>query len=220
MNPNHYDTDEVLSRSVSPDFHVVYETNRYSVPWTLVGMTVTLRVSANQIKIYYHERMVTAHPRSYRKAVVFTNEKHREGLLERKPGAAKDGWQLAAVKNIGPKMVEYCDLLRSGHRSLRGELGRILALSTVYGDHAVHAACQDLLTRGVLGVDALELTLKSLHHPSQNELKPEPINFSNYKLNRVVPVVDLRRYDALLFENNQSDSASENSEDDDGSRSQ
>ena len=218
-NPNIYDTDETLSRVVPPDFHVIYETNRYSVPWTLVGMTVTLKVAPTQIKIYYHERIVTGHERSYRKGQVFTREAHQQGVLERKPGASKDSWQLAAVKNIGPKMMEYVDLLRAGHRSLRNELSRIIALSTVYGDRLVHEACWDLLSRGIVGVEALELTLKRLHHPSQSQLKPEPISFSDQKLNRVVPVVDLRRYDALLFERNE-ESASEINEEDSGNKSE
>lgn len=213
LNPNIYDTDEIFSRVVSPDFHLIYETNRYSVPWTLVGMTVTVRVSSDQIKIFYNDRIVTAHQRSYRKNRVFTIEAHRKGLLERKPGGAKDAWQVAAVKNIGPKMAEYLQLLRSGHRSLRHELGKILALSTIYGDSAVHDACRQLLDSGVVGVEALELTLKRLHHPSEAKLAPKPINFSNEKLNRVVPVVDLRRYDALLFEPSANiTSASENRE--------
>lgn len=202
LNPSPYDTDEVFSRVVPPDFHIIYDTNRYSVPWTLVGITVTIRVNSASMKIYYHERFIASHPRSYRKNHVLTDERHHAGLLERKPGASREGWQLAAVKNVGPKMQEYVDLLRTGPRSLRSELTRILALATVYGDQAINDACANLLKAGMVGVDELELTLKRLHHPAVNKLQPEPINFHNQKLNRVMPVVDLRRYDALLFETN------------------
>jgi transposase len=215
MNPTPYDTDEIFSRVVPPDFHFIYETNRYSVPWTLVGIAVTIRVNINTIKVFYNERFITFHPRCYRKNQVITDERHKAGLLERKPGASREGWQLAAVKNIGPKMQEYVDLLRSGHRSLRNELSKLLALSTVYGDQAVHAACEELLKAGVVGVEVLELTLKRLHHPSQSKLKPEPINFQNQKLNRQVPVFDLRQYDALLFES-KNDSASTQKDDERG----
>jgi hypothetical protein len=207
MNPHHYDTDETLSRVVPPDFHVVYDTNRYSVPWTLIAMTVTLRVTVDKITMYYNEKIVTAHPRSYLKGKVFTKETHREGALARKPGVNKVDWQLAAVKNIGPKMMEYVELLRFGHRSLRSELGKILALATIYGDRLVHEACWELLSRGVIGVEALELTLKRLHPAQTTQLNPEPINFTDPKLNRNIPVVDLRHYDALLFERNNSNAS-------------
>lgn len=203
MNPAPYNTDEVFSKVVPPDFHITYDTNRYSLPWTLVGMTITVRVNASQLKIYYHEKHIASHERSYRRHRVFTNESHQKGLLERKPGSTREGWQLLAVKNIGPKMSEYVELVRSGQRSLRSELARILALSTIYGEVAVHDACEELLKAGVIGVEALEITLKRLHHPSASALKLKPIEFTNEKLNRTVPAVDLRRYDALLFEHGQ-----------------
>ena len=211
-NPNPYDTDEISSRVVPPDFHVMYDSNRYSVPWTLVAMAVTLRINPQLIKIFYNERLVAFHTRSYLKNQVFTMPTHKEGLLERKPGSSREGWQLACVKNIGPKMEEYLELLRSGHRSLRSELSKILGLSTVYGNEAVHDACKELLAAAIVGVEALELTLKRIHPPAQSKLQPEPISFQNQKLNRITPAVDLRRYDALLFGSKNS-SASENEDD-------
>lgn len=199
-NPHPYDTDEVLTRVVPSDFHILYETNRYSVPWTLAGITVTVRVDARLVRVFYDSQLVTGHERSYLKHKVFTKEEHQKGLLERKPGATRDAWQVAAVKSMGPKMVEYIDLLRSGDRSLRTELARILALATIYGEDNVHQACCELLHRGIIGVASLEISLKAHHHPSTSKLQPEPIKFENEKLNRVVPAVDLRRYDALLLE--------------------
>lgn len=207
MSESKYDTDEVFSRVVPPDFHIPYDTNRYSVPWSLTGLSVTLRITASDIKIYYHERFITAHPRSFQKFKVFTNEKHVLGLLDRKPGGSREGWQIAAVKQIGPRMSEYLDLMRSGQRSLRNELGKLLALATVYGDSAVHAACEACLQAGVVGVENLELTLRRMNPAQTSKLLPEPIAFQNQKLNRVVPTVDLRQYDALLFDSNSNDSA-------------
>jgi transposase len=214
MNPNRYDTDEIFSRVVPSDFHVAYDSNRYSVPWTLVGMTVTLRINPQLIRIFYNERLIAHHIRSFLKNQVFTNESHREGLIDRKPGNSREGWQLASVKNIGPQMADYIELLRSGHRSLRSEISKILALSTVYGNEAVHEACKELLASAIVGVEALELTLRRIHHPAQSKLQPEPINFQNQKLNRITPAVDLRRYDALLFESKETQSASEEEKND------
>lgn len=207
LSESKYDTDEIFSKVVGPDFHILYDTNRYSVPWTLTGLSVTLRVTAADIKVYYHERFITAHVRSFKKFQVLTNEKHLAGLIERKPGSSREGWQIAAVRQIGPRMTEYLDLIRSGQRSLRSELGKLLALATVYGDGAVHAACESCLQAGVIGVENLELTLRRTHPASTSRLAPEPIAFQNQKLNRIVPTVDLRQYDALLFGSNPTDSA-------------
>jgi hypothetical protein len=158
---------------------------------------------------------VCGHARSYLKHKVFTNPDHQKGLLDQKPGATREAWQVAAVKSIGPKMIDYINLLRAGERSLRTELSRILALATVYGEENVHRACCDLLEKGIIGVANLEISLKAAHHPATSKLQPEPIKFENEKLNRVVPAVDLRRYDALLLESIKQISASKEKDDGD-----
>jgi hypothetical protein len=187
MNPHPYDTNEVFSRVVPPHFHVLYDTNKYSVPWTLTGMTVTIRSNESEIKVFYNERFITSHARSYKKHEVFTKPEHQATLLERKPGAnARISWQLAAIKNIGPRMSDYIELLKSGTRSLRAEVQKILGLSTIYGDSVVHDAVIELLQTATIGVDNLELLLKARHNP-ETTLNPAPLNFQNSKLNRVPP---------------------------------
>jgi len=219
LNPVHYDTNEIFSRQVSPDFHLQYESNRYSVPWTLVGMTITVRVNPRELKVYYNEKFICSHARSYLKNKVYTTEGHRTGLLERKPGATRDIWQLGYVKKLGPKMAEYVELIRQGPRSLKYELSRLVGLVTIYGETMVLAACQECLKSGIVGVDNLELFLKRSHHPSESNLKPELMQFGNEKLNRVPPAVDLRKYDALYFEGEKTMSASEVKEDGDNGQS-
>jgi transposase len=209
LNPVPYDTDEIFSRQVGSDFHLQYETNRYSVPWTLTGMTVTVRVNQNELKVYYHEKFICSHRRSYLKNKVFTTEAHRTGLLERKPGASRDTWQLSYIKNLGPRMAEYVDLVRQGPRSLKYELSRLIGLVTVYGRQTVLQACEECLSHGIVGVDNLELFLKRQQHPSERSLNPNLINFNNERLNRVHPEIDLRKYDALYFEGEKQMSASE-----------
>jgi transposase len=198
MNPYRYDTDEVFTRVVPPTFHVLYDTNKYSVPWTLVGMSVTIRVSDQFIKVFYNEKFVTQHERQYKKLRTISKPEHSTGLLERKPGATRTTWQLSAIKGMGEDIAKYVDLLRSGSRSLRSEVAKLLALTTIYGEGAVNSAVSELLKLGIVGVENLELALKnSATH--QEALNPRPMNFQNSKLNRVVPTVDLRRFDALLF---------------------
>lgn len=220
LNPTPYDTDEVFSRHVPPDFHIQYDTNRYSVPWTLVGMVVTIRVNHQSVRIYYNEKFITSHPRSYLKGKVFTIEGHRTGLLERKPGATRETWQLSYVKQLGPKMSEYIELVRQGPRSLKNELSRLVALVTVYGSEQVIDACQECLRGGIVGVDSVELYLKRRQHPSEKSQVPNPIQFMNERLNRVMPAVDLRKYNALYFEGNeQPRSASKDKENGAGEKS-
>ena len=197
MNPHPYETDDVLSRDVPPQFHLTYETNQYSVPWTLVGMVVTLRASDEELRIYYGEKQVAHHFRHYGKHQTFTIPSHQEGLLDRKPGADHHAWQVTLVKQAGESLDRYLKLISAGHRSLRSEVKRLVALITVYGAESVNGAATELLTRGVVGAESLEMLLKAQGTETR---APEPLNFQSPKLNRMTANPDLSGYDALLFD--------------------
>jgi hypothetical protein len=133
------------------------------------------------------------------KSKTFTNPEHLQGLLERKPGSKNQAWQVQAVNAIGPELSKYVELVKSGSRSLRGELSQLLALSTVYGEQAVNEAVKECLSLSIIGVDQVEkiLTAKQ-RQDGESQLNPKPIVFKNEKLNRVVPVVNLKKYDDAL----------------------
>jgi transposase len=199
LRPDRYETDEVFTKEVPPNFHLTYETNRYSVPWTMVGQVVTVKVCEDTIRVFYNERQITAHTRVYSKHKDISKDAHKQGLLEIK-AAAKDGraWQIAALRSLGPELGQYLDCLDASPRSLRYELSKLLALSTVYGADALCRIVASFLTRGVIGADQIELALKN---SCQASTKPAPLTFQSEELARVPPKVDLRRYDALLFNN-------------------
>lgn len=198
LNPHSYETDEIISKEVPPQFHLTYETNQYSVPWTLVAMVVTVRIDHESLRIYYGEKMVARHERHYGKYKTFTQAEHQAGLLERKPGADHHTWQVSLVKQAGEAMERYLKLIAAGHRSLRSEVRRLVALITVYGAESVNQAASELLSRGVVGVENLEMLLKVQGAPAT---QPEPLRFQSSKLSRMTGIPDLRPYDALLFEN-------------------
>lgn len=196
VNTLKFGTDEVLTKVISSDFHFIFETNRYSVPWTLVGIAVTIRINEKTIKVYYHEKYVAGHERSYFKNKVFTNPKHQEGLLAKKPGAvSQDESRVAALKNLGDGVREYFKSLRASSRSLKTEMNRLLALSTVYGTDNLNKACREMINDGIIGIEKLERYLRVEKTQIKN---PEPMKFNREKLNRVVPGVSLRSYDDLL----------------------
>lgn len=113
--------------------------------------------------------------------------------------SSKNCWQIEVVKSMGTHMSKYLNLIEVGSRSLRSELSQILALATVFGESHVNACAAELLEGGIVGVENLErlLKIKQLQR-DESDLLPRPIEFQNKKLNRVVPSVDLSRYDALV----------------------
>ena len=206
-NPEPYDTDEVFSEKIRPDYHIIYETNSYSVPWTLVAVVVTVRIDTNSIRIYYHEKFVTRHERCYLKyQPSFTKKEHEEGLLELKPAGkgAHLSWQINTLESYGPSLKTYLKCLRHSHRSLRQEISQLLALATIYGEETLSKTVESLLERGSIGIDQVELALKRQKSPGE-AIHPAPLNIQDQNLSRIPARTDLRNYDHLLFTSEETD---------------
>ena len=191
-----YDTDEVGSSRVDPFHRVRFDGNAYTVPWTLVGKTLTVRGDDKEVRIYYGVRKVSTHPRCYRTGQDIQNPAHEEGLREIKPGA-QASWQRGAIESWGPHSRRYLELVPSGMRSLKHEIRELLVLSTVYGPVNVEAAVGELLKQGSVGVAHLE---RNLRLAEGAEAAPPPLNLTDPRLEVMLPLPDLTGYDALLLD--------------------
>lgn len=213
MNPDPYETDEVFSKELRPDFHIIYETNQYSAPWTLVGLVVTVRIDADFIKVFYRDRFITKHPRCYLKhQEPFTKPEHKEGLLERKPAAKNDvAWQVTYLEAYGDHVKNYLTALHHSKRSLKHEVARLLALGTIYGPSELNAAVGEIIKLGVVGIERIELMLKT--KSKSCERRPEPLKLDSH-LSRIPARVDLSRYNELLFKSEEPTTAEEKNETD------
>jgi transposase len=190
-----YDTDEVRSYVVPPTFHLAFDGNRYSVPWRLVGKTLTLRADAETVTAWYGTHRVARHPRSWRKGEMLTSPAHAEGLAAHKPGA-QPHWQVQAVEQLGDHARRYLELIRAGTRSLRAELDHLLLLTTLYGPAAVEAALGALLEQAIVGSEHVEQWLKL---QAAGPVAPPPLTLRDVRLSVPAPRPNLQRYDALLL---------------------
>lgn len=196
LRPEPYDTDDTVSCSVRPNCRVPFEGNRYSVPWTMVGKTVTLRADDKHVRIYYGKNRLAQHQRCYLKGETIRNPKHEEGLREIKPGASRN-WQVEAVRSFGPHACRYLELIGAGTRSLRREVGELLFLATVYGKDALEQAIAELLGHGSVGAAHLERRLRLRQDAPK---APPPLTLPDDRLDFVPPSPRLETYDSLLLE--------------------
>lgn len=221
VSPEAYETDQVFSNRIRPDYHIVYETNYYSVPWTMVDIVVTVKIDADWVKVFYHDKFITKHRRSYLKdQKPFTKPEHEEGLLERKPQGknAHINWQTDTLKTYGPSIQKYLLTLENSPRSLKSEIARLLALGTVYGHEELDKAVAQVIKHGAFGADQVERFIKASE--SSKPLNPKPLSLKNENLMKTPARIDLQSYDVLLFSHNQTkekDSGSEKRSEDDGS---
>lgn len=207
LRPEPYDTDEVISTRVSRFFQVRFEANTYSVPWTMVGKTVTVRADDTRVRIFYGPKQVASHSRCYIKGEKLKKPAHEEGLRQLKGGASRH-WQLQTVKSFGPHSRRYLELIGAGTRSLRAELQELLCLSTVYGSSQVEQTIGEMLRQGIVGAHYLERALRlSVAAPKA----PPPMPLTDDRLQFVPPAPQLETYDALLLDARKEPSESQES---------
>jgi transposase len=63
--------------SVPQDYHIVWERNYYSVPFSLVTRKVNVRVTSTTVEAYYRDQLVATHARSYGVDGVFAKKEHQ-----------------------------------------------------------------------------------------------------------------------------------------------
>jgi transposase len=94
------------SLRVSSTCLVNYDCNRYSVPAAYAGKTVSLRAYADRIRIVIEDQVVAEHRRAFGRGHAIFDPWHYLPILERKPGALRDGapfqqWDLpTAVQTV------------------------------------------------------------------------------------------------------------------------
>jgi transposase len=70
-----------LTRRVHSDACVEVDTNRYSVPWRLIGESVTVSVADGQVRIQYAGQEVASHAQSTLRRQMLINRAHLAGIV-------------------------------------------------------------------------------------------------------------------------------------------
>ena len=132
------------------DYHVEFDAHYYSVPHTLVGQDVELRITRDAIEVLFRHRRVASHARSYRRGDYTTvadhmpasHRAHREWTPARLlHWAASIG---TATAQLVTHLLESRPHPEQGYRACLG----LLALARKYGDTRLEAACTRALTLG------------------------------------------------------------------------
>lgn len=179
---------------VSSQLLINFDRNRYSANAMAVGKTVSLRAYADRIVIVLNDTVVGLHKRHLGRDKVIYDPWHYLAVLERKPGALRNGapfkrWDL-------PEAISEVRTLLEGRTGGDRQFVNILAVVNRYGLEAVSTACTQALSDNTVSSDVILSILSRTH----DEPPPEPVQLSaQLPLIKLVPVVDCTRYDRLLL---------------------
>ena len=87
----HFDGYVEHMMRVSSTCLVRVDRNRYSVPASAAGQAVSVRITAEQVRIVAHGEMIAAHSRAFGHDLLICDPWHYLPVLEKKPGALRNG---------------------------------------------------------------------------------------------------------------------------------
>lgn len=170
---------------------VMVDRNRYSVAARAAGQTVLVRSYADRIVVLFENEKVADHPRQFRRDQVVYDPWHYLPVLQRKPGALRNGapfqdWDLPpALARVRTGLKRHED----GDR----QFVRVLCAVADHGLEAVEAACGEALDEGVCQGDVILTILARRREAPQ----PASIAIPDALVLKAPPLADCARYDSL-----------------------
>jgi transposase len=162
--PGHpYDTADVFYRTVGPEWHLPYKQNHYSVPSTLIGLTLPVRVTEHDFIVYgvaLHEiaRHALVPPGANQRV---TNPAHAPGRDDKRRHE-----QLAErFAELGPVGPPFFEALVRERRYGKDEAQRILALLATYTRADLVAALDRASRYHAYSLTAIERILAAQAQP-------------------------------------------------------
>ena len=178
---------------VSSTCLVRVDRNRYSVPASAAGQAVSVRTTADQVRVVAHGEVIAAHPRVFGRDQLICDPWHYLPVLEKKPGALRNGAPFVAWDLPRPIQTVRDHILQQakGDRAFV----ELLMLAGEAGLDALTVACELTLECGVVSAPIVMNELRRLIAP---HLPAGMINVPDGIALTIEPIANCNRYDYLL----------------------
>ncbi len=148
---------------VNREATVTFQNNRYSVPSSLVGQTLTARVHRHRLKLYQGAAPVADHPRSFGRNQRVVEPEHYERAFEIKPRARTMVYRDWLVK-LSPVVHAYVAFLCQKQRStMTGQIQKLYTLARQVGEGEFVAVVELASEQGAYGAEYLTALTLSLN---------------------------------------------------------
>jgi hypothetical protein len=178
---------EKMSR-VSSTGLVSVDRNRYSVPCEWVGQWVSCRLYPGQIAVVAAEAVVATHARWSDRDHVQYDWQHYIPLIERKPGALRNGAPFAAMPEPLARLRQTLLRRPGGDRIM----AQVLAAIPAAGLDAVLVAIELVLESNLVSADHVLNVIARL------QAEPQPASVETSLTLTEAPLANTGRYDSLL----------------------
>jgi hypothetical protein len=183
-NPRPFDGYVEQTLRVSSTSLIHFQRNRYSVPTEYTNQLVSVRCYPAYLSVVVDGLEIARHERSFERHMTFYDWRHYVTLVERKPGALRNGAPFATMPQLQRHLLKH----PGGDRVMT----QVLAAVPEHGLDAVLLAVQAALDSGRPSVDHVLNVLSRLKGPAANQ------NVAATRLQFVEePAADVDRYESL-----------------------
>lgn len=162
LPPNRYEFAEWRKAKVHIDYHIQVDKHFYSVPHTLVGREVDVRLTRSMVEVFYRGERTASHQRSQLPGRFSTLEEHMP-MHHREHVEQNAERFVAEAAKIGPWAREFVEGVfktrrhpQLGFRTCQG----LLRLPKKYGIARVETACEKAVAVGAFAFRSLESLLQ------------------------------------------------------------
>ena len=188
-----YDCAVVRPISANGCCHVLFDTNRYSVPHLYASQKLTLKFYPDQLLLFHHEKLIATHPRSYDRRQKVSNPDHTKDLVVQRQ-KAREQTLLLAFLALSSHAEAYARQLEDKRLNTRHHIQKIVALSEIYGREKVDRALQDALAFEAYGCEYIANILEQRERPDH---PPAALHLTRRQdlLELELPPADLNSYE-------------------------
>lgn len=176
---------------VSSTCLVRVDRNRYSVPAVWAGRVVSVRLTAERLRVVAQGQLVAEHARQFGRDQLLCDPWHDLPILEKKPGALRHGapfqaWELpAAIRVVRDRLLK----MPKGDQTFV----ELLRVARDAGLDVLEVACELTLDTGVITGPLVMNTLRRRVAPT----RPQGLDDPAMPRLQQEPVADCSRYDSL-----------------------
>lgn len=175
------DLRDRATAKVHVDFSVRFDGNSYTVPPWAVGRQVSIAADYQKLTIYYKERAIANHQRSWQRKQRVESPHHRQEALKgnRRQWATAE---VSAFASLGEDARTYLEALAKADIPLLKDVRKALSLKDRYGAQPLLDAIKQALAHQGIGANYIENILRQTARPTTNH---PPVRLDNERLNRI-----------------------------------
>jgi hypothetical protein len=189
------DCRDMATAKIHSDFSLRFDGNTYTVPPWLIGRVVVVKADHHSLTVYFRDKAVATHQRSWQKYQRIELPHHREAARRNlhRHWLSED---VAVLISLGEEAKTYLEHLAATRHSLKKNLKRLLQLKDEYGASALIHAMQRAMSHHAYGADYIENILYQEMTPKREH---PPVRVNQENLNRIrLQEPSLAEYDAFI----------------------